>query len=492
MEKTFSVLFVFVLSCNVLFASPLISEKQDKALFEILNLRTKTARNILYSDKNAAFDLNREYLYNWCDVLELILLDNKNKYESYQDELEKRIKRIETQSNESDRDYHIILAEIYVQAGMLNMYYGDFLTGFGKIMKANKNARLNEKNYPGYWRNNKLGGALNVSVSSLSLFWKTLAGLFSLNGDFDKGIAQLKKYVADVKDYKGMKSEGILYYAAALKVAKDEEGAFELLRENVIKEEAPALSLFMTSNVFFHTGRNEEAISYLSYYPKEKAEIPFIHYDYLMGKEKLLRFDNDTPEYFKRFLNSTNIKNYRREICLKLAHFYLVNDDIDNYRFYLKKMDEFPKATIDRDREADIEKNKPYLPNPELLKARYLVSGSYFEQAALILKNISGEKLEQQEQKNEYLYLQACISNGMNKGNEAIAICDQLIKTQADAEDRFPVEAALLAGNICLKNGSNARAEAYFKKVADLDGNDDVYIEIIHRKAKNQLKKIGK
>lgn len=489
------VLFAFIVCLLIPFlgeASPHISSLQDSVLFEILNLRPKSARKMLDSGKTTDFNLYNEYLYNWNEALELCLSGNEERYKKFQAWFDHRINQIETKASQKDPSYHVILADIYIHAAMVNIMNNDYLSGFGKLMKANKNIRLNEEKHPGYWQNNKLTGVLNVSFASLSPFWRKVAGIFSLTGDAEKGFSQLDKYLADVKLYKGLHAEAVLYYGAVLKIAKDDDRAWKMLSQNIKKEDTPALTAFLASNLLYFTNRNEEALQFLRNFPVNKIEISFNHYDYLMGKEKLCRLDKDAEVYLKKYLDNTGLRNYSREICMKLAHQSLINGNKSGYNLYLQKMDEYPKASIDRDREADIEKNIGYQPDVNLLKARYLVWGGYWNKTDSVLQLVNQKMLQPKAQKNEYSFLLASVRNAQNRSSEALTICDQLIESGKQDKDRFTAEAALLAGNIYFNKNDFEKAAIYFNQTLKIEGNDDVYIEIIHRKAKNQLEKLKK
>jgi hypothetical protein len=488
-------LFALIISISVPFftkASSLISPLQDSVLYEILNLKPKTARKMLDSGKATGFSLYNEYLYNWNEALELCLSGNEEKFKKFQEGFDERIERIEAKANQNSPSYHVILADIYIHAAMVNIMNNNYLSGFGKLMKANKNIRLNEEKHPGYWQNNKLAGALNVSFASLSPFWRKIAGVFNLTGDAEKGFGQLEKYLVEIKTYRGLHAEAVLYYGAVLKIAKDDERAWKMIEMNLKKENTPALTAFLASNILHFTNRNEEALQYLGNFPVNKIEIPFYHFDYLMGKEKLSRLDADADFYLKKFLEKTGLKSYKREICLKLAHHCLIQGDMTGYELYLKKMDEYPKASIDRDREADIEKNIGYQPDINLLKSRYLAWGGYWNKTDSVLQLVNQKMLQPKSQKNEYSFLLASVRNAQNRQSEALLICDQLITTGKQDKDRFPAEAALLAGNICFNKNNFEKADFYFNQTLKIEGNDDVYIEIIHRRAKNQLEKLKK
>ncbi len=466
-----------------------ISALEDEALSEILNLRTKSAKKILDADNSQEFNLYKEYLYNWSEVIELTLKEDNTKYEEYLTNLEQRLDRIEEKADKSSASYHILLAEIYAHAAMANIVYNDFFSGFRKMLKCNKNEKLNEELHPGYWQNNKLGGTINVSFAMMPPMLKTMAGLFGLKGDAKKGYKQLDQYLKDVNDYPGLKSEALIYYGFTLKIAKDEDRAYKLLSNHIDKKNATALAIFLTSNVMFLTSHNDEALSYLDHFPENKLELPFHHIDYLRGKEKLNRLDLDAGMYLKRYLDNSKFKNYHRETCLKLSHHYFMHGDQSKYEYYQKKINEYLKATTDRDREADIERNRPYPPHKDLLQARYLVWGGYYSKVDSILDKVDATSLKIPGYLNEYHLIQGKIKDGQNNST-ALSLYDQVINDGKYAEEHYAAEAAFLASKFNLRNGNLQEAKKYAKICLDTDCGDDVYIEVIHKKSKTLLNRI--
>ena len=78
----------------------------------------------------------------------------------------------------------------------------------------------------------------------------------------------------------------------------------------------------------------------------------------------------------------------------------------------------------------------------------------------------------------------------MHSDKEALRYCEIVIKQGGKFPEHYASEAALLAGNIYLMQGDFTKATEYLKKSKKLDGQGDVYIEVIHKRANNQLSKI--
>lgn len=485
---------LFCVVSGYCFASPNTIYKYDRVLFEVYNLRPIEARKLLltedYNSKN--FCLYREFLHNLNDVIEVALSEDEANFESYNKSLKERLKRIDENADKNAPDYHIIMGDIYAHAAMAHIVNNDFLAGFKKLLKANKNTRLNEELHPNYWYNNKLNGTLNVCFDMMVPLLKTISAMFGLKGDAEKGYQQLNQYLKDVNDYPGLKSEAMLYYAFALKMAKDEERAYEMLSDGIDTSFTPALTTFLASNIMFLTARNEEALTYMSYFPEHEIEVPFHYSDYLWGKEKLNSLDEDADLYLLKFLDKSKSKNFNREVCLKVAHHHLIHGNTEEYIFYKNKINEYPMAKTDRDREADVEVARPYPPHIDLLKAKYLVEGGYYLPADNILNKIPQTQLSNQAYINEYNLYKAIISAHTNRPNDAIKFCEQVIKFGENRNEHYASQAAFIAANMQLQKGNKEMAVSYLKRSKKIHGQNDVYIETIHRKANNLLNKLKK
>lgn len=465
----------------------------DNILFEVYNLRPNTVRKLLAEKTSQqSFDLYSEFIDNLNEAIEVTLYEDEKRFENYIDNLNERLDRIDEKANKNDPGYHIIMGDIYVYAALAHIANNDFIAGFRKLLKANKNARLNEEKHPEYWYNNKLNGALNVCLDMMPAILKTVSAMFGLKGDAEKGYKQLDQYLKDVNDYPGLKSEALLYYGFSLKTAKDEERAYEIFSNGIDTSKTPALTTFLASNIMFKTARNEEALTYMSFFPFNKIEVPFQHADYLVGKGKLNKLEPDANMYLERFLSNSNSKNYSREISLKLAHYYLINGNKDKYEYYIDKVDEYPKAKTDGDREADVEIERPYPPNLELLKTRYLVHGGYYTRASTLLNNIEEDKLINPAYSNEFNLYKAIIYFHEDSHDKAIEYCKKVIENGSNCDEHFASQAALLAGKICFEEGNFNESNNYLKLAKSIKGQNDVYIEVIHKKANNMLNKLKK
>jgi len=465
-----------------------ISATADKALFEILNLRTVTARSLIAKGKKEEpGSLYYEYLENWLEVIELSVYEQDERYPRYLTSFEERIKRIKATQNKAAPEYNILLGEMYAHAGMANLLYNDYLAGFRKILAADEYVDRNLKEHPRFWMNDKLSGTLHVAFDRMPSVLRWFANLFGLKGNAATGYKQLDQYLRMVQNQPGLQSEALIYYSFVFKLGKREQEAAEFMKRGTNLAHAPALNIYFLSNLLYVTGRNEEALITLNSFPKDKIEVPFRHINYLEGKAKMNRLDPDANIQLSRYLEASHFKNNKREVCLKLSYFYFLQNDPDRFNYYTKLIDKLPKAKMDRDKEADVENDRGYEPHPALLKARFLVAGGYFNRARNVIQTIAFNTLSSGAFQTEYYLILAKIGLANRQFDEAIALCNKAISIGRKRKEHYAADAALLAGIAAQQENKINVALNYWKNALDIDGQDDVYIENIHKIARLKI-----
>jgi hypothetical protein len=485
---SFSFIIVTVpAACEIKF-----SRTQDQALYEILDLHTITAQQIIDDNrKQDPENIHLEYLENWKEVVELIGYEDQDNYEVYVKSFDNRLKRINSWQNSESEAYLISLAEMYSHAGMVNVMYGDYITGFRKLLKANNLSKRNIKEYPEYWPNNKLRGVLNVSLDQMPTVLKWFTSLLGLSGDSEKGLKQINSYLSMVQDYPGLKSEALIYKIFIMKMKKDEEGAYHMLQYELKNSIPPTLLKYLQANVTYLASRNEEALSILNSFPENYTEVPFYLVDYLKGKSKMNKLDSDANEFMIRFLEGSNFKNYKREMYNLLSYYYYIYKDLEKYNYYKNQIQHCAKATSDRDREASIDAERPYLPHAELLKARFLLHGGYIKGGVVILNGISVSQLSLPVYRAEYYLLRAKVLQHENNFEGAKSYFDLAISYGKELAEHYAAEAALMAGNLAYNNGYMDMARNYWEMTFVINNKKNIYVENIRKKAKYNLKKIN-
>lgn len=491
-KMTIIIIVLFGFSVLSIQATEMISEECDRALYEIYNLRTITAQRIIDEERDRdPGSLFPEYLENWKEVIELLSFSEEERYDVYLTSLDARLERIKENGNQASPSYHILLGEILSHAAMAHVMYGDYLAAFSKLMKAKKNANANVEKHPDYWLNNKLVGIMNVAFDKIPAFLRWFTNLFGLRGDAETGFKQMDQYLSQVQHYPGLKSEILVYYVFGLRLSRDEDMAYELFEKEIEPEEAPVLALYLQASFMYMTGKNEEALNLMFSFPGDRMEVPFSFVDFLRGKLKLNRLDQDADNFLLAFLEHSKFKNYKREVSMKLAYHYYFQGDTEKYKYYKNLVDTYPKASTYRDMEADVERERPYEPHPAILKARHLVTGEYYVRANAEISTIDTNNLDQEAYLVEYYLITAKIRSNLRQHDKAMALYEKAIAMGRDRTEQYAAEAALFAGMEAQSMGDLQKAYDYWELALKIDGQKDIYIEYIHDKANNLLSKNG-
>jgi len=203
------------------------------------------------------------------------------------------------------------------------------------------------------------------------------------------------------------------------------------------------------------------------------------------------KLDSDANEYMIRFLEGSKFKNYKREMYNTLSYYYYIHGDVEKYNYYKDQIQYCAKATTDRDREANVEAERPYQPHPELLKARFLLKGGYIKEGEVILNGISVSTLSLTVHRAEYYLLRAMVLQHENNFEAAKRYFDLAINYGKELAEHYATEAAFLAGTLAYNNGNMVMARNYWEMTFVISNKKDIYVENIHKKAKYNLKKIN-
>ena len=236
-------------------------------------------------------------------------------------------------------------------------------------------------------------------------------------------------------------------------------------------------------------GLNDKAIDLLLSRPTGDEYFPFHYLDYLTGLGKLYRLDEDANKYFFKYVSNFKGLNYVKDSYQKIAWYYLVNNDIDKYREYIDKVNQYGNDIIDADKQAERESEKGEIPNLHLLKARLLFDGGYYENAlAAMTGNTSGNFLHNEKDSLEFTYRIGRIYHEWGKSDNSIPFYDKTIENGSKSEFYYAANSALKLGNIYEDKGDFNKALHYYKEAQSM--KNDEYKNSINQKAKAGIHRI--
>ena len=293
--------------------------------------------------------------------------------------MEERLKKLEDNKTESPYT-RALIAEMTAQTGLMNVINSDVVAGFIKIVKANKLLKRNFKEYPDFFLNKKLYGVFNVGIGNIPPSVKWATNFLGLTGDTDSGFEYLESYKNEVENRPALFAECLIYMVFAYQICGDDQGTYEMLKENYPLAVPTTLGTYLYANTLDRVAKTEESLELLSELELDKDRSTFFPIILLTGKGKLNRLDNDADEPYLYYLKNSKNENYKKESCNKLSLHYLIQNQEDKYDYYKTEAKKIDREVMRPDREAEVDIKRINI-NMELSKASLLSNGGYFEKS---------------------------------------------------------------------------------------------------------------
>lgn len=487
--RLFTITFILLITLNPsATAQYKITSNCTEAWEALLDLRINTARYLI--DKEMSENPENYYAYYLaqnCDAFELMINSSADAYHLFEDNYEKRREIMDDKYVESPY-YLACESEMQLQLGAFNIIYGDKFTGLRNAYSAYKKINKNIEMYPEFQPNKKMDGIFNVAISNLPPFVSWAAKAFGVEGNAETGFEILKDYSDHCVNTPGLKQEAALTTILTYKLNKDPVGACRYISMLDSCQTSYKVLHYFKANVSYRSGRNEEALDAMSTFSLDNIDIPFNQYNYLYGKIMLRKLDTSAIGYFEKYLDVSKEKDYLKEIHYKLALSYLISGDKPMFDKHKQLACKSGDELLERDKEAMYDCCLDYLPKPELVRAKLLIEGGYYNQAKEVLDTIYGN--EYIENLSNPYSLEYLLLNGkyefFTENNElAITAFNKVIDFGEDEDYYFASEAAMYLGLI-YESTDHEKAIEYFSMARDLYESE--YYEYIDEISEKRIK----
>ncbi len=455
----------------------------------IFKLKLKEGQDWLEKEKAAnPKNLLPYFIENYIDFLKLYVNDNEKLFESMEPRMKMRLDKLQG-GNQQSPYYLYTQADIHLQWAFCKIKFGEYVSAVFEVKKAYSMLQANQKKFPDFKPNVKSLGLLHTLFGAVPDKYKFGARLLGLKGSIGQGLKELNSVLED--DHFQFKEETIIMYTLLmLHLQKDEAGAWSMIDRADIPLGDNLLNHFVAATVASHTGKNDKVISILSVKPTSAEYYPFPFLDFLLGDAKLNKLDVDADDYIKKFIAHNKGRSYQKEAYRKLAWYYLIQDNSVLYKKYMQQLLTVPYAPTDEDKSAQKEAQRGIVPNRDLLKARVLCDGAYFDKALEMMAAIKPEKLNRSRDQIEYYYRTARIYHEMGNLNEAVKYYGMTIQKGEAFTYYFAANASLKLASIYEQQQKRTDARMYYQKAIDLE--KDEYHNSIEAEAKAGLNRLEK
>lgn len=456
-----------------------------------MDLKLNSARSLIAAEKKRNPQNSITILLdNYVDYYHLFTSENKSDFNRLKANKAIRIAQLEKEDKESPY-YLFSIAEINLQWALLRGNFQEYYTAGWEIKKASSLLQDNAKKFPDFLPNQRGIAIVNALIGSLPDGLKGVLGVIGVRGNTQAGVRILESLITKLprSAYSHFYDEAV--YSLALiqiDVIKDTLAFEKVMKNTDIIQSSSLLKTSVRAYAAIKTAHNVEAINSLTNKPDGNVYQSFPYLDYLQGNANMHRLNKSAGTYFQTYLKEYKGINYIKDTYLNLAWLALLSNDIAGYKSYIALVKTKGYSYHYKDEQAAKEANDP-APSTDLLKARLLYDGGYYEKALEILDGKKTENFKIMRDKLEFNYRLGRIYEGQGKTELAIRYYQITFSMGKGERYYFAANSAISLGQIYEKAKEYTKAKSIYNAAIALKNHD--YEMGTEHKAKEGLKRMG-
>jgi hypothetical protein len=297
--------------------------------------------------------------------------------------------------------------------------------------------------HPDFYPNMKLSGMYFIMMDFIPQSMRWITDILGFEGDGEKGMALLKKYLGRVRQTPGLAEEAVIFINLAYKLTwQDAEGLKYLSDLDKSLSDVVLVNYLYASSASF-AYNNDLALKRLGQIDRSRFQVPFYGIDYLTGRCMLNRLEPDANLPLENFLKYYTGEDYKKDACNRLSYYYLLQGDLKKYNEYKTMVSTVGRDLRDRDLEALEESRSQIVPHIGLLKARLLFDGGYFQKADSVMRDIPASTLSLLPYQLEFSYRKGRIDQVLGNMDQASIELKKAFEDGAGQPYTFATRAAL-------------------------------------------------
>lgn len=457
----------------------------QKAYSEITSLRLENGRKILQDFSKSKNGLI-PYLESFADMIEMGVLEDKNKYAAFIEQQEHRIKLLEEFSDNSPYR-NFLIAEIQLHTAFIKLKYGHEVKGANEIIKAYRILTKNNIRYPKFLPQQKSLGILHIVIGSMPKKYQWITNLLGIKGDVMKGIKELENVALNDKIF-STEAELFQHILSTYIIHNLGDKSKELI-SFVQKYPNNLANTFVGTSLLIKLGKSEAALSLIKTRPHtaEYLSIPF--FNYFLGEIYLQKGKySEASNAYQDFLKTHHGFNFIKDANYKI---YLSNYLNSGSKFETKTLNNVIKlgeTIVEPDKIAFKacqqilkSKNQQTAIEKNLKKVQLATEGGYYQEGLLLLAKMDESIIPTMKDRVERIYREARILHLM--GNiEAASLRYQKVLVLCSGQPTwsFAPRSCLYLGNIMQIEKNKNKAIYFYKKsleYEDYEGSNSVEIK---------------
>lgn len=480
--RGFIILFLIGLSISSYPQSFQFNENCKEAYTDIMQLDLKAGKEALLAEQEKHPDnLIPVLLQSYSDFLQLYLYQDETAYMRLTDLQDERLDLLK---KGDDRSPYFLYAQAQLQlhSASAHLIKHEYLAAFFDIRRAYKLLEKNIATHPDFIPNKKSFATLKATLGFVPGKYRWGLWLFGIEGDLNNGMATLRSLVGKTnKNDLYHKELTYTYVLLLFHLENKKQEAWDIVQQYLLPQDGDPHLAHIAGKIALYSGHNQEAINLLE--STESAGIPTT--DYLLGVANLNNLSLMAKGHLERYLNQNKNGDLVKSTYHKLAWYYLIQDDEEQYVAYMGKVKKEGNATLSADQQALKEAEDGIIPDADLLRARLLFDGGYYQKALAILEE---KEYEQNHLQLELIYRKGRIHHAMTDVRQAERYYLSTIEEGSKQPYFYAANAALNLAQLYEAQGNKAKARVYYQRSLSLDGHE--YETSISQKAKAGLERV--
>ena len=457
----------------------------------IISLRFEEGKKLIKQIKlEQPDDVLVYHIENYIDFLSIFINENKAEFKSKEKNKDFRLAQLK--KGDSKSPYYLFSqAELLLQWALTRIKFEEYLTAAIEVNKAIGLLEKNQKLFPDFISNKKSLSILHAIAGTIPDKYKGIIGVISnFDGTIDQGLREIEEVLAyaNENDYLFKKESIAIKSTIMLHLKNEKEKAWTYLNNSEIDRVNNPLAAFLLASTAMKCGRNDEAILILEERKRSIKFFPMYYLDLMLGSAKLHRLDKDANIYIRTYLKYFKGQNYIKDAYRKIAWYELVvNSNKEGYKESMRACHLLGNTAIDEDKSAMKEAARLAAPNKELLKARLLYDGGYYDKAITILNTISQKNLSTEDE-IEFLYRKGRVFQAQGKSEMALNSFEKCKAYEGQSNLYYICNSTLQMGIIYESQNQLDLAENNFQDCLTMKPSE--YKNSLHQKAKAGLNRL--
>lgn len=452
------------------------------ALKKIYELKFDDAKALINQENNT--NNLKNVLNNKILFLKVLLNEKESDYKEYKNNCSELINLLETESSDNP-EYYSIISELNFHSAIIKFKMGETVSGSINFYKSYRILLQGITKYKDDENLLKLFSLYKIIFGSIPDEYLWIMDLIGIKGEINAGINYINfNYLKYINENSAKSIEyQILSIIISDIFAEENSNNINIKQLNI---ENPLIRISYLVSLAHH-GQSKSASEILSKYKQSLDEYKIEYFDYLNGLTKLYNLDQDANTYLEKFVTKFEGKNFIKSAYQKLSWYYLIFFNQEEYSKNIELIKSKGTSKFDADLQTINEISHYNRENVDLLKARLLFDGGYYDKSDSIL-NIIKNNQNLIKYNDEILYRLA--RSAQKKGSKEIAIeyYNKLINQFNNQSNYYCAVAFMNLGSIYEESGNNKLAEDNY--LLCLKSKNKQYKNSLEQKAKAGLNRI--